>query len=126
MSSSQQELVMTEPLTENGVLPAIRIKYVDKTGKIYNLEANEGDTLMTVATSNLVPGIGGDCGGNCACGTCLIRLDPRFLNNLIAPAATERELLDFLGASERDHRLGCQITLNRDMDGATVTVAEAS
>jgi len=117
---------MIKPLAEDGVLPAIRIKYVDKTGKIYDLEANEGDTLMTVATSNLVPGIGGDCGGNCACGTCLIRLDPRLLNNLIAPAATERELLDFLGASERDHRLGCQITLNKDMDGATVTVGEAS
>ena len=117
---------MTLPLKERGIPAAVRIKYVDKTGKIYDIEANEGDTLMMVATSNLVPGIGGDCGGNCACGTCLIRLDPRLLSNLIAPAATERELLDFLGASERDHRLGCQITLNRDMDGATVTVGEAS
>ena len=117
---------MTIPLTEHSVPAAIRIKYVDKTGKTYEIDAHEGDTLMVVATSNLVPGIGGDCGGNCACGTCLIRLEPESLKYLNPPAAAERELLDFLGASEREHRLGCQITLNRDLDGAIVTVAEGS
>ncbi len=116
---------MTVPLTKLGGLEAIRIRYVDKTGKIYDIEANEGDTLMTVATSHLVPGIGGDCGGNCACGTCLVRLDQKSLNFLNAPATTERELLDFLGVSECNHRLGCQIALTRDLDGVTVNVAEA-
>lgn len=116
---------MTVLLTKLGGLEAIRIRYVDKTGKIYDIEANKGDTLMTVATSHLVPGIGGDCGGNCACGTCLVRLDHKSLDCLSAPGTTERELLDFLGMSESNHRLGCQIALTKDLDGMTVTVAEA-
>lgn len=116
---------MTTTRNESGVLETIRIKYVDNAGKIYDIDVNEGDTLMTVAKANWVPGIDGDCGGNCACGTCLIRLDPRSLETLEPPSVTERELLDFLGASGPDHRLGCQITLNRDLDGATVTVGEA-
>jgi len=105
-------------------LVRIHIKYIDSTGKSFPVSAYEGDTLMTAATANAIPGIDGDCGGNCACGTCLLHIDARFIDLLTAPGAGELELLSHLGVSHRDHRLGCQITLSKKLDGATVTVAD--
>lgn len=102
----------------------IQIKYVDSAGKVFPVNAYEGDTLMTAATANSIPGIDGDCGGNCACGTCLLHIDARFSDLIAAPGASELELLSHLGVSHRDHRLGCQITLSKQLDGATVTVAD--
>jgi ferredoxin, 2Fe-2S len=117
-------------MTHSDVLRAdvqtVRVRYIDPSGKTHDLKAREGDTLMAVATSNLVPGIGGDCGGNCACGTCLIRLDAFVLKGLPPPDAIERELLDFVGDAAADHRLGCQIKLTPALDGLTVTVVGAN
>ena len=102
----------------------IWIRYVDRTGKVYDIEAAEGDTLMAVATGNIVPGIDGDCGGNCACGTCLIRVEPHVLESLDPPNDAERELLDFLGVLGGNYRLGCQIELTKGLEYATISVAE--
>ncbi|WP_428310012.1 2Fe-2S iron-sulfur cluster-binding protein [Hydrocarboniphaga sp.] len=109
---------------DNGLDTAIRIRYIDPSGKAHDIDAAIGDTLMQVATSNAVPGIDGDCGGSCACGTCLIRLDDGHAALLKAPESGERELVAFLGQKGSNLRLGCQIQLTRELDGVTVHVAE--
>ena len=48
----------------------IKIRFVEEDGTLHNVESAPGDTLMYVAITNNVPGIDGDCGGNCACATC--------------------------------------------------------
>lgn len=102
----------------------VRIRYVDKNGLAHDLEAKVGDTLMAIATGNLIAGIGGDCGGNCACGTCRIRLDPHIAQRLHPPADGERELLAFLGEEAPDQRLGCQIPISHDFNGTTIVVVD--
>ncbi|AXQ30537.1 2Fe-2S ferredoxin [Solimonas sp. K1W22B-7] len=103
----------------------VRIRYVDSAGCAHDISAAVGETLMSAATSHLIAGIGGDCGGNCACGTCRIRVDPIVARTARPPDLAEQELLQFLGAPEAGLRLGCQIAVTREFDGATVVVAEA-
>lgn len=117
---------MSTVSTTLDVTGEIQIKYIDPTGKVHTIDAAEGDTLMSVATCHSVSGIDGDCGGNGACGTCMVQLDPGTLSKLNPPSASERELLDYLGASQTDHRLGCQIKLDQTLQGITVKVASVA
>ena len=52
-----------------------KIAYIECDGTEHIVDAPVGDTLMSVAVDNNVPGIDGDCGGNCACATCHIFVD---------------------------------------------------
>ncbi|MEY8264181.1 MAG: 2Fe-2S iron-sulfur cluster-binding protein, partial [Bermanella sp.] len=48
----------------------IKIIFKEHSGAVHEVTGTEGETLMDVAMNNMVPGIDGDCGGDCACGTC--------------------------------------------------------
>jgi 2Fe-2S ferredoxin len=104
---------------------SLQLRYIDVDGKAHQVDASVGDTLMQVGTSNLVRGIDGDCGGNCACGTCLIKLEDHVAKQLAPPAKDERELLAFLGRNEPTYRLGCQIRLTSDLHEIIATVPKA-
>ncbi|MBT5789207.1 MAG: 2Fe-2S ferredoxin, partial [Gammaproteobacteria bacterium] len=47
-----------------------QVKFIEFDGTKHNIDANNGDSIMTTAISNLVPGIDADCGGECSCATC--------------------------------------------------------
>jgi 2Fe-2S ferredoxin len=113
-------------VSDNKVLEEIQIVYVDPVGKSHRIEATEGETLMSIARCHSVDGVDGDCGGNGACGTCTVQLQPAVMAKLTPPTASELELLDFLGVSSNDHRLGCQVKLNKSHQGITIKVASVS
>ena len=46
------------------------ITFISHDGEKYETPLEEGQSLMQIAISNLIPGIDGDCGGEAACGTC--------------------------------------------------------
>src|SRR5260370_20478208 len=80
-------------------------------GGTRTVEVPSGTTLMRAATENRVPGIDGDCGGNCACATCHIYVDPDWCARVGARTATEEEMLNCVADSADKSRLPCQITL---------------
>ena len=47
-----------------------KIIYVEVNGTEHEVEVPVGTNIMQGAVNHLVPGIEGDCGGLCACGTC--------------------------------------------------------
>ncbi len=94
-----------------------KITFVAIDGTEYPVEAANGDNLMTVAVDNSVPGIDGDCGGNCACATCHIYVDD--------PTAgeandEEKDMLSIADDLQDNSRLGCQITVSDSLDGLVV------
>lgn len=104
---------------------SVRFRYVDVDGVTHDVTAQIGDTLMTVATSNLIRGIDGDCGGNCACGTCHVVIDEALASKLGPSNNDERELLAFIGhGTSQGHRLGCQVTVTPALEGALISVAK--
>jgi 2Fe-2S ferredoxin len=94
-------------------------------GATYTVEVPSGTTLMLAATDNRVPGIDGDCGGNCACATCHIYVDPDWCVRVGARTATEEEMLDCVTERADNSRLACQITLTDALDGLMVKLPEA-
>ncbi len=104
---------------------SVSFRYVDRDGVARNVQARVGDSLMEVATRNQVAGIDGDCGGNCACGTCHVRIEADQVRDIAGPRRDETELLEFIGTSpEAGTRLGCQVVVTKELEGATVTVVE--
>ena len=102
----------------------VTMRYVDRDGAEREVTANVGESLMTVATGNKVLGIDGDCGGNCACGTCNVLIESQVALTLNPPDAVEPELLEFIGSdASKGYRLGCQVTVTRALADAKITVA---
>jgi 2Fe-2S ferredoxin len=95
------------------------------TGGTHTVEVQSGTTLMRAATDNRVPGIDGDCGGNCACATCHVYVEQAWLERLGARTATEQEMLNCVAERQDGSRLACQITLTEALDGLVVNMPEA-
>ncbi|MCG8592956.1 MAG: (2Fe-2S)-binding protein, partial [Kiloniellales bacterium] len=55
-----------------------KIKYIASDGTAYDVEAENGSTVMENAIRNGVPGIEAECGGACACATCHVYVDEAF------------------------------------------------
>lgn len=87
-------------------------------------EGITGDNLMSVATSNNVAGIDGDCGGSCACGTCHIFVSDDWIHSLPPPSTMEQAMLAMRPDRQENSRLACQIELTDTMDGFAATMPE--
>lgn len=100
-----------------------KVTYVDPSGSPHVIDAVVGDSLMTTATSNGVPGIIGECGGNASCATCHVWVHDEFSALVGPPGDFEEDLLDLAVTERRDtSRLGCQVKVTEALDGLTVDV----
>src|ERR1700692_4088134 len=95
------------------------------SGGTHTVEVPPGTTLMRAATDNRVPGIDGDCGGNCACATCHVYVDPDWSQRVGAPTARETDMLNLLAHLQSTSRLACQITLPDALKGLVVNLPES-
>jgi 2Fe-2S ferredoxin len=87
----------------------------------------EGLSLMELGKQHGIAGIGGDCGGGCACATCHVYVDAAWWDKVGEPDDIEFAMLDMVADVMRDNsRLGCQVKMRADLDGIEVTVAPAS
>ena len=90
----------------------------------YEVEAENGSTVMENAVRNGVPGIEAECGGACACATCHVYVDEAFKEAAGEPEPMEEDMLDFAYDVRPNSRLSCQIKMRDELDGLTVTVPE--
>src|ERR1700685_3671674 len=100
----------------------IKVTFIDFAGETHPVEVPSGTTLMRAATDNRVPGIDGDCGGNCACATCHIHVDPIWSDRLGARGATEEDMLNIVAEPRSNSRLACQIELTDALNGLIVSL----
>ena len=100
-----------------------KIVYVADTGQEHTVDAPVGDSVMSAAVKNGVPGIVGECGGNASCATCHVWVREEFLPLLDEIGETEEDLLD-MGVSERrtTSRLSCQVAVTPELEGLVVDV----
>jgi len=104
----------------------MEIKFIEPGGTTHAIEVEAGLTAMEAAIQNGVPGIDGDCGGNAACGTCHILIDPDWLGTLdSARNEHEEAMLELIQDAQANSRLACQIKLADSMSGLVVHLPEA-
>ena len=103
----------------------LKVTFIDFAGGTHPVEVPAGTTLMRAATDNRVPGIDGDCGGNCACATCHVYVDPEWCLRVGTRNATEEEMLKLVAEPQSNSRRACQITLTDALNGLVVRMPDA-
>ena len=93
------------------------ITFLEPDGTEHDVDAQPGDTLMSIAVENMVPGIDGDCGGSCACATCHIYVPEEIAKHI---TDDEKDMLSIADNTTELSRLGCQIPVTDEMDGLVV------
>lgn len=101
-----------------------KITFVAHDGTRFDVEAENGSTVMENAIKNAVPGIEAECGGACACATCHVYVDDAWTDKTGGPEAMEEDMLDFAYDVQPNSRLSCQIKVSDALDGLIVTVPE--
>ena len=87
-----------------------KVTYVEHNGSRHDIEVPAGLSLMRGAVDNGVPGIDADCGGECACATCHVYVDPAWLAATGQRGEMEQSMLGFASrhaiAPQTGHALG--------------------
>jgi 2Fe-2S ferredoxin len=102
-----------------------KVTFIAFDGKSSTVEAPAGTSLMRAATDNGVSGIDGDCGGNCACATCHVYVDPAWIGRTGTRTHSEEDMLNLVSELKDNSRLACRITLEDDLDGLVVAMPES-
>ncbi|OJJ08050.1 hypothetical protein ASPVEDRAFT_143433 [Aspergillus versicolor CBS 583.65] len=98
----------------------INVTFIDKDGEKYDFQVAEGDNLLDIAQANDLE-MEGACGGSCACSTChVIVEEPDMFDKMEEPSDDENDMLDLAFGLTETSRLGCQVLMNKDLDGLVV------
>lgn len=102
----------------------IKITFVAHDGRQIPVEIDAGLTAREAALFNNVPGIDGDCGGQCACATCHVHVDPAWIERVgcLTRDSMEADLLQFAEGTTAESRLACQIRLDAGLDGLVLHI----
>lgn len=68
----------------------------------------------------------GACEASLACTTCHVYVKSKHSETLPAATETEEDLLDMAPFLKENSRLGCQITLTKDLEGLEVELPKAT
>ena len=99
------------------------INFIRPGGEQTEVDGIAGDSVMRAALANGIFEISGECGGVLACATCHVRVDPAYVGKLPPMSEDENDMLDFAETPRSEtSRLSCQIIMNDELDGISVTV----
>ncbi|MAY63026.1 MAG: 2Fe-2S ferredoxin [Rhizobiales bacterium] len=101
-----------------------KISIIAFDGTRFDIDAENGSTVMENAIRNSVPGIEAECGGACACATCHVYVDDAWTETVGTPEPMEEDMLDFAYDVRPNSRLSCQIKVRDEFDGLVVRVPE--
>lgn len=100
----------------------INIKVKDLDGQEHELQARPEDRLMEILRDHEW-GVAAICGGMCSCATCHVWLDEQWLDRFPPKDGDEEDLLEFLDHHQPNSRLSCQLLLQPQHDGLSLTLA---
>lgn len=100
-----------------------RLIFVQPDGIRHALDAGFEPTVMHVAIRHNLSGLPAECGGQLACATCMLDLDPAWADRVPPAGPDERDMIeDTLGHVPPHRRLACQIAVSEAPDGLVMHV----
>ena len=99
-----------------------KIKFTTHDNKKFEVDVQNGLTVMEGAVQNDIPGIDADCGGGMACATCHVYVKEDWLNKLSKKEDGEEDMLDMAFEPKTNSRLSCQIIVSDEIDGLEVDI----
>ena len=103
----------------------VKLTYVESNGTEHTVDVDEGLSIMEGAVSNSIPGIDADCGGGCACATCMIFVHIEWKEKINPMSEEEESMIDFHEYKNEKSRLSCHITVTAEMDGMILKLPES-
>jgi len=106
----------------------IKVHFKTTNGEIETVECPEYNTVMEASKyyseASYIENIDAECGGACACATCHVIVDEKWIDKVGKPKgdSAEQELLDYEPKATENSRLSCQITLDNKLDGLIVHI----
>ena len=122
--SGLEDAAEAAPATSASVTMTPVVTFLTADDGEQQVEVPLGSTVMVAALDAAVPGILGNCGGGCSCGTCHVYVDESWLPRLEPPSEIEIDMLEFVAGAKANSRLCCQITMTDELSGIVLTVAE--
>ena len=101
-----------------------RVTFIEHDGTVHEVDAVAESSLMRAAVDNGVPGIDADCGGQCACATCHVYVEPEWLERTGSPGEMETSMLGFAAVSQDNSRLACQIEMSDALAGIVLRLPD--
>ncbi|XP_069363428.1 adrenodoxin-like protein 1, mitochondrial [Maniola hyperantus] len=111
-----------DPKSEDEI---VNIVYIDKDGKKTKVRGKVGDNVLYLAHRYEIE-MEGACEASLACTTCHVYVHEDYVDKLQDPEEKEDDLLDMAPFLKENSRLGCQITLTKDMEGMELTLPKAT
>ncbi|MAM94453.1 2Fe-2S iron-sulfur cluster-binding protein [Parvibaculum sp.] len=102
-----------------------KVTYIEDNGTEHTIDVENGTSLMEAAVKQGIPGIDGDCGGACACATCMVYVPEEWQGKLAKVETMEESMLDFCERREDSSRLSCQIVASDEIDGIRIQMPES-
>ena len=96
--------------------------FVNADGTKTEIDIEDGISVMEGGVRGGIDGLDADCGGQGACATCHVYIDPAWADKLTAPSSDEKDMLEFAFEPDDTSRLSCQILCNATLDGLVVRV----
>ena len=102
------------------------VTYIEYSGESHTVDVPVGNSVMQGAFDNGVPGIDADCGGECACATCHVFIEPEWQAAVgpVPPDSDEAAMLSFAAVTQDNSRLSCQIEMRDELAGLVVRLPE--
>ena len=98
-----------------------KITFIERDGSRRQVEAKPGLTLLDIAHQHDID-LEGACEGSLACSTCHLVIGKEWYDRLPAPSEEEEDMLDFASGLTRTSRLGCQIIMEKALDGMEIAL----
>ena len=100
-----------------------KVVFITLDGAQRVVDATVGESVMAAAVRNGIPGIIGECGGNCSCATCHVYVDEAWYRKTGGPDDMESDMLEITVAERKPtSRLSCQIKSAPELDGLVLRV----
>ncbi|CAO3682349.1 unnamed protein product [Umbelopsis vinacea] len=101
------------------------VHFITPEGEKIDVKATEGDTMLDLAQRYDIE-LECACEGSLACSTCHVICDQEYYDKMEEPTDEENDMLDLAFGLTDTSRLGCQIAMNKDLDGLTVKMPSAT
>ncbi|KAG8546307.1 hypothetical protein GDO81_019274 [Engystomops pustulosus] len=99
----------------------VDVIFVDREGKRIPVKGKLGESVLYLAHRYDID-LEGACESSLACSTCHVYVSTEYFDKLPDPDEREDDMLDMAPMLQENSRLGCQIILTKELDGAEFTL----
>ncbi|XP_004632897.1 ferredoxin-2, mitochondrial isoform X1 [Octodon degus] len=103
----------------------VNVVFIDRAGQRIPVSGRVGDNVLHLAQRHGVD-LEGACEASLACSTCHVYVSEAHLDLLPPPEEREDDMLDMAPLLQENSRLGCQIVLMPELEGAEFTLPKVT